>query len=296
MPDLFPIEKIPVQPLHSNWWYEGRTQVFMLRLDMTDPVISGNKWFKLKYNLQEARDKGIDTILTFGGPFSNHLIATAAAAHKYGLKSVGIVRGMEEQLTPTLKECTSYGMKLHGVNRETYSRKEEPAFLLELQQHFPDAFIIPEGGANDAGRKGVAEIARFIEPQFTHICVSVGSGTTLAGLREALPVTQQIIGFAPMKGGKYLEAEIAAQLSPEQNKNWRLTDEFHFGGFGRINTTLTEFMSNFEAQLSIPLDRVYTSKMMYGVQQLLHRGDFGDDAQVLCIHTGGLQGNRGLVM
>lgn len=263
----------------------------LLRLDLIHPVISGNKWYKLKYNLAAAKEEGYTTILTFGGAFSNHLIAAAAAANYFGMQSIGVVRGMEPQLTPTLKHCQAYGMQLHGVSRDVYKQKENNAFIEDLRQQFNHPYIIPEGGANEAGRKGSAAIAALIPRDYTHICVSVGSGTTLAGLREALPVTQQIIGFAPMKGGIYLQEEIAKNLSPAQNKNWSVTDRWHFGGFGKINPQLTAFMQAFKSQTGVELDRVYTAKMMYGVQELLAENVFGTNARILCIHTGGLQGN-----
>lgn len=282
--------KILVQPL-ENWRSAGGRKMDMLRLDLFDSVISGNKWYKLIYNLQEAKERGYTTILTFGGPFSNHLVAAAAAAKKYGFQSVGIVRGMEPQLTATLRDCLRYDMQLKGVSREEYARKTEATYLRSLSQTFHQPFIIPEGGANEAGRKGSALIARLIADDYTHICLAVGTGTTLAGIRKILPAQQQIIGFAPMKGGRYLEAEIKPFLAAEKNKNFRITDEWHFGGFGKTTPALQSFMDSFLSETGIQLDRVYTAKMMYGLQEMIVRHEFADDANILCIHTGGLQGN-----
>jgi len=282
---------ISVQSL-ENWRGAGGMIVAMLRLDLFDPVISGNKWYKLIYNLQEAKEKGFDTVLTFGGPFSNHLVATAAAAKKYGFHSVGIVRGMEPQLTATLKDCLGYGMQLHGVSREEYAHKNQVAYLAHLSETFHQPFIIPEGGANEAGRRGCALIANLIGNAYTHICLSVGTGTTLAGIRHALPACQHLIGFAPMKGGRYLEDEIGPFLVAEKKEKFRITDEWHFGGFGKTAPTLERFMDTFLFETGIELDRVYTGKMMFGLQEMIVRGEFPDKAKILCIHTGGVQGNQ----
>lgn len=283
----------PVQSLKS-WTGAAGIHVDMLRLDLFDPVVSGNKWYKLIYNLQTAKEQGFDTILTFGGPFSNHLVAAAAAAKKYGFHSIGVVRGMEPQLTPTLRDCVDYGMQLHGLSREAYARKTNADFLGELSAQFNHPFIIPEGGANEAGRKGSALIAALIGEQYTHICLSTGTGTTLAGIRSALPVHQMVIGFAPMKGGQYLENEIRPFLAEEKRNAFRITDEWHFGGFGKITPVLQTFIDAFFVETGIQLDRVYTGKMMLGLSEMIARGEFENDAKILCIHTGGVQGNKSI--
>jgi len=286
----FPVSHIIIRPLPG---FAGDTAVDMLRLDLVDPVISGNKWYKLKYNLQEAKLSGHDAILTFGGAYSNHLVAAAAAAHHAGLKSIGIVRGLHEMLTHSLEACKRYGMELHFVSYETYKQKTLPEFLQQLLVAYGHPFIIPEGGANEAGRKGAGEIAAFIAGTYTHICVSAGTGTTLAGLRNALPGTQFLTGFAPMKGGRYLQQEIMPFVDADKRTAFRITDSYHFGGFGKMNDELTGFMDRFKAQYGFDLDRVYTAKMMYGVRDMLLQNAFGNDARLLCIHTGGVQGNGG---
>lgn len=264
-------------------------QVQMLRLDAIHPIISGNKWYKLKYNIQEALQQEAKGILTFGGAFSNHLIATAAAAFHAGLASVGIVRGIysPEQLNPVLQQCIEYGMQLHFVTREEYTQKNETAF----QQQYPQHFLIPEGGANDAGRKGAGEIANLIPADVTHVLLSVGSATTFIGLRNALPIQHQLLGFAPMKGGVYMKDTIEQYLLPHQNTNWQLIDEFHFGGFGKITPGIIDFMNEFQSQYGFELDRVYTAKMMMGLKQKIEEGFFAKGSKILCIHTGGLTGN-----
>lgn len=268
-------------------------QVQMLRLDAIHPIISGNKWYKLKHNIQEALQQEAKGVLTFGGAFSNHLIATAAAAFHSGLASVGVVRGISapDKLKPVLQQCTEYGMQLQFVTREEYAQKSEFSFQQQLLLQFPQYFIIPEGGANHAGRKGAGEIATLIPADVSHVLLSVGSATTFIGLRNALPPEQQLLGFAPMKGGVYLKETIEQYLLPHHTKNWQLTDDFHFGGFGKITPGMIDFMNDFRQQYGFELDRVYTAKMMMGLQQKLEEGFFAKGSKILCIHSGGLTGN-----
>lgn len=263
----------------------------MLRLDIVHPIISGNKWYKLKHNLLHASQTGYESIITFGGAYSNHLIAAAAAAKAYNIRSEGIVRGTyaEAELTPTLQACKEYGMQLFFVSRGEYAQKNENGWLDELRMNYPGAYIIPEGGANEYGRIGAGEIANYIPRNFTHVCVSVGTGTTFVGLRNALPANQFLYGYAPMKGGKYLADEVKPHLT--KDTNWELFDDWHFGGFGKQNQTLIDSMNEFYDINHIPLDIVYTGKMMYGILKQLKAGVFPHDANLLCIHTGGLQGN-----
>ncbi|MBS1586577.1 MAG: pyridoxal-phosphate dependent enzyme [Bacteroidetes bacterium] len=284
--------KVVVQSLNKGW-YDGKVAAIdMLRLDLIDSVVSGNKWYKLKYNLQYAQHNGHSTILTFGGAYSNHLIATAAAANEFGIKALGVVRGNDGgELNETLKQCAAYGMQLHFVSREDYARRNDTAWLRSIAAQFGDPFIIPEGGANEQGRLGAEEIARIIPSGYSHVAVSVGSGTTFIGLHNALPVSQNLLGFAPMKNGRYLENEIAQHLRADQDDNWQLFDRWHFGGFGKWNDDLLHFMNSFYEMNDIPLDIVYTSKMMFALDDMLKEHFFRPDASVLCIHSGGLQGN-----
>ncbi|MES2477998.1 MAG: pyridoxal-phosphate dependent enzyme [Bacteroidota bacterium] len=272
---------------------DSTIQVQMLRLDAIHPIISGNKWYKLKYNIEEAFRQEAKGILTFGGAYSNHLIATAAAAYYAGLAATGVVRGIYSlnQLNPVLQQCTDYGMQLHFVSREEYNLKEDANFQQSLLQLFPDYLLIPEGGANEAGRKGAGEITDFIPSDVSHVLVSVGSATTFIGLRNALPSGQELLGFAPMKGGVYLKAEVEQHLLPQKNIHWHLIDEYDFGGFGKITQELTDFMSEFKQQYGFDLDRVYTAKMMKGLQHKLKEGYFPQGSKILCIHSGGLTGN-----
>lgn len=284
---------IILQDLSETWLCpDPDVRLSVLRLDLIHPVISGNKWFKLKYNLAAAQDKGFNRVLTFGGAFSNHLIATAAAAAQAGLKSLGIVRGLhgKAQETPTLGHCREYGMELLFVSRADYARKEEAIFQQQILAQTGPAFIIPEGGQNEWGRKGAAAIAAFIPETATHVCVSVGSGTTFFGLRNALPKHQCLLGFAPFKNGENMEAALAP-LMPHSDQ-WRITGAWHFGGFAKTNQALNDFMDKAQMEADLPLDRVYTAKMFFGIREWLLQAYFPKGANIVAIHTGGLQGNN----
>jgi len=284
--------KVIIQPLNKHWYANKVATVDVLRLDLIDPVISGNKWYKLKYNLQYAKEQDYKSILTFGGAYSNHLIAAAAAAQQYGIPAIGVVRGNDGTgLTDTLKSCITYGMQLHFISREEYAGKDDVEWLKQLSLQFDGPLIIPEGGANEQGRLSAGDIAAFISPGYTHVLMSAGTGTTFIGLRNALPASQQLSGFVPMKGGAYLKDEIISHLLDEQNVNWQLFDQWHFGGFGKWNDELVSFMNDFYNVNNIPLDIVYTGKMMYGIRELLAGDFFPLSARILCIHSGGLQGN-----
>lgn len=290
--DTIDESKAVIQPLSAAWVHNDSITIDMLRLDLIHPVISGNKWYKLKHNLNAAREQGYNTILTFGGAYSNHLIATAAAAKQFGVTAIGIVRGSDNaELTETLRQCAILGMQLHFVSREEYKRKNDTEWLSELYEKFNKPFIIPEGGANEWGRLGAEDIAATIPAGYTHICVSAGTGTTFVGLRNALPVDVNIIAFVPMKEGQYIEEDIEDHIHRGKDGNWWLFDNWHFGGFGKTTKELIDFMNDFYQSNSIPLDIVYTGKMMYGVRELIKTGFFPQGSKVLCIHTGGLQGN-----
>jgi len=277
--------------LHIPSLYPDIT-IDMLRLDNIHPEISGNKWFKLKENIRIAQSLQHTTLLTFGGAWSNHLIATAAAAWHLQLNSIGIVRGWhgEQQPSPTLQRCRTYGMQLHFVSREEYARKNDPEYLLHLQKTFGKCYIIPEGGNNEAGVDGAADIASCIPADTDLVTVAVGSGTTCCGLRNGLPKNTAVMGFAVMKNGSYLTENMKTYIHPEQT-NWTLHPDYHFGGFARHDHMLIAFMNDFFKKYQIPLDKIYTAKMMAGVFDLLNKKQIKAPAKIVCIHTGGLQGN-----
>jgi len=271
-----------IQPV-SKFWYGNKVAALdMLRLDLLHPVVSGNKWFKLRLNMKYAVESGFKAIVTSGGGWSNHLAATAFAAKHFGIRAIGIVRG---------EACKADGMELIFVSQEDYKNRHEPQWASTLVEHFDEVFIIPEGGANEWGRKGAGLIGRFINDSYTHIVLAVGTGTMLIGLRNQLDIQQQVLGFVPMKQGAYLKENISEHLLNGKNANWELFDEWHFGGFGKWNKELLAFMNDFYTENKMPLDIVYTSKMMYGLREMLYGSHFSSHERILCIHSGGLQGN-----
>jgi len=286
-------KNIVLQNLQADWLSGKNIRLDMLRLDLVDSVISGNKWYKLKENIRLAQIQNKTTLLTFGGQWSNHLVATAAAAQHFGLASIGLVSCSirETEWTSTLKACQSYGMRLHRLSPDMYRKRYEQAFLEDCSKRYPEAFIIPEGGNNAAGIKGVKEIAKWFPPEVTHIALPVGTGTTLAGIRQAADKQITILGFCPFKKMEEQQATISCYC-PEWSKNtWLLFADTKWKGFGRMDDALLEFMNRFYGQFGIPLDVVYTGKMMYYLQQLIQNSQLQEGSHVLAVHTGGLQGN-----
>ena len=264
-------------------------QVSLRRLDLVHPQISGNKFFKLKYNFLEAQQQGYRKILTFGGAYSNHIAATSYAAQQFGFQSIGIIRGEElktKALNPTLASATQFGMQLHFVSREDYRRKQNPNYLAQLQQQFPDCYIIPEGGTNDLAIRGCTEILKPSDQQFDLICCAVGTGGTMTGLIEASLPQQQILGFSALKG-LFLNDDVA-QLT--HKRNWKIIDTYCCGGYAKTTPELLQFMQDFEAMHDIPLEQVYTAKMMLGIEHMILQGEISPEQRVLALHTGGLQG------
>jgi 1-aminocyclopropane-1-carboxylate deaminase len=257
------------------------------------PTVSGNKWWKLTFNLKEATRQRYNTLLTFGGAWSNHVYAVAAATKELNLHSIGVIRGEErEPLTDTLQFAKACGMKLHFVSRELYRKKSEEEFLSGLREKFGSFYLLPEGGTNSLAVKGCAAFAESIshEAHFDYVCLPVGTGGTLAGLAEGLKAAQEVIGIPVLKGAYFLEEEIKKYTS---KRNWQLIYDYHFGGYAKVPEALLKWMKHFEEEQGIPLDPVYTAKMMYGVMDLIQRGFFKRGSTVLIIHTGGLQGRLG---
>lgn len=283
---------IPTVKLELPHLEQFGVSISILRLDLIHPSISGNKWFKLKEYLNDFREGKIKGIVTFGGAFSNHLNATAAACLSENIPSVGFVRGQEGILNPsqTLKDCKNWGMDLWFLNRKDYAKKDDLDFIAALENEFPGYAIVPEGGDSEKGRKGAMSIADFIPENAEIICVPVGTGTTICGVVNSKKPQQQIIGFVPMKGGDYMNSAIAENCS---NLGWSLISDYHFGGFGKYTPELLEFIREFKKTHNIELDFVYTAKMLFGILKEIEKGQW-QNKQILCIHTGGLQGNRSI--
>ncbi len=269
-------------PIITPLTYEG-CSLSLLRLDLIDPEISGNKWFKLKYNLLKARELGKTTILTFGGAFSNHIAATAAACHRKGFQSIGIIRGeADAQHNTTLARAKQLGMQLLFASREEYKQKEEESYLQTLGRRFPDAYIIPEGGDNALGQAGCEEILGNTTQAFTQIFSAYGTGTTFKGLAKSLLPHQVLYGI------NVLKYDAVSDL-PQSS----ILNTYHFGGYARHTQELLDFKTWFETTFAITLDYVYTAKVCYAVFDLIRQGKISKEDNILIIHSGGLQGNAG---
>lgn len=268
--------------------------VAIRREDLIHSFISGNKYRKLKYNLLQAKAENQTTLLTFGGAFSNHIAAVAFAGKEHNFKTIGIIRGDELrekiQENPTLRYAQENGMQFEFISRNDYSNKENPEFIGQLKQQFGSFYLIPEGGTNDLAVKGCEEILTQEDSQFDYVCCAVGTGGTISGLINASLPHQKVLGFPALKGD-FLREEICKFA---KTGNWKLISEYHFGGYGKIDLELVNFINNFSQSNNIPLDPVYTSKMAFGVLDLIAKDYFPSNSKILLIHTGGLQGIQGM--
>lgn len=290
------ISQAPIQEIHDSLFTQKGVQVFIKREDLNHPVVSGNKWRKLKYNLQEAKTKGLDTILTFGGAYSNHIYAVAGAGQASGLKTIGIIRGEETlPLNETLSFAKSCGMEIHYMDRETYREKDTLKVNLALQYEFDDFYLIPEGGTNNSAIKGCEELVSELENEYDHYCLSVGTGGTISGVITGLNGAHHVLGFASLKGD-FLQPEVQKLVFDYSGKsydNWKINTDYHFGGYARTKPELFDFMKSFEDKHDILLDPIYTAKSLYGLHELIHSDYFKPGSRILFIHTGGLQGRKG---
>lgn len=273
---------------------EKEIELFLKREDRIHPFVSGNKYRKLKYNLIEAEKQGFETLLTFGGAFSNHIAAVASAGSGLGFKTIGIIRGEELEGkigdNPTLKFAKQNGMHFKFVSRDAYRAKHSEVFQNELKEEFGDFYTIPEGGTNALAIKGCREILTDTDAQFDYVCCAVGTGGTIAGLINCLKPGQQVLGFPALKGD-FLQQDISKFAT---NNQWELITDYHFGGYAKINAELVAFINRFKAQNHVPLDPVYTGKMLFGIFDLIEKNYFPKGAKILAIHTGGLQGIDGM--
>jgi len=274
-------------------------RLLLLRDDLAHPELPGNKWRKLKYNLTEAQRLGHHTLLTFGGAFSNHIAAVAAAGRLTGLRTIGCIRGEETKpLNPTLAQATADGMQLRYLDRETYHHKQEPAFLAELLRETGPVYLIPEGGSNPLALPGCAELVTELttETDFNYLCVACGTGGTLAGLLTGLAPHQQAVGVAALKNGRFLRSDIDALTQAGTGRtysNYDLRTEYHLGGYARFSPELLSFIQQFQARHGVLLDPIYTGKLLFGVLDLLRQDYFAPGSTVVAVHTGGLQGWSG---
>lgn len=265
-------------------------KITVKRLDLVHPQISGNKFFKLKYNFLDAQRQGFKKVLTFGGAYSNHIAAAAYAAHACGFASAGMIRGEElaaRPLNPTLQTAQQFGMQLRFISREQYRQKHTADFLAQLQADYPEHYVIPEGGTNALAVQGCREILTENDlNNFDLICCAAGTGGTIAGLIEASRPQQRILGFSALKG-LFLNDDVAKLTA---KTNWEIIDDYCCGGYAKTTPELLQFIRLFEAEHSLPLEQIYTGKMLFGISQMIQHGEIASDQRVLIIHSGGLQG------
>lgn len=269
-------------------------ELFIKREDLIHKHISGNKYRKLKYNIEEAKELHYNTLLTFGGAFSNHIAAVAAVGKEFGFKTIGVIRGEELKdntaYNPTLQFARSQGMQFHFVSRADYRKKEEASFVDQLRKEFGDFYLVPEGGTNKLAVKGCEEILTHDDKRFDCVCCAVGTGGTISGLINASGSHQKILGFPALKGD-FLSNNIAKFVTKD---NWELITDYHFGGYAKIDAELVGFINWFKQNFDVPLDPVYTGKLMFGVKDMIDKSYFKPNSRILVIHTGGLQGIAGM--
>lgn len=279
----------PLQKITHKIFEEKKLSVHLLRLDKIHPTVNGNKWYKLKHNLRYAIQNNYEGILTFGGQFSNHIYATAAAANLSSLKSVGIIGGANAlALTSTLHFAKQQGMQLHFISREKYRKKNDYNFLENIKINFPNYHIVPEGGTNQLAIAGTSEIASLIPVDFNFIVTACGTGGTIAGIAKALLPHQKAIGISVLKGEDLLTQKIQELIGG--NSNFEIITQYHFGGYAKTTEALRKFMLAFYTESNILLEQVYTAKMLFGTIDLARHNYFPAHSTIILLHTGGLQG------
>jgi len=291
-------ENTPLEEVKDPLLNERKISLLIKREDLNHPDLSGNKWHKLKYNLQEARKQGKNTLLTFGGAYSNHIYATAAAGKIFNLNTIGIIRGEEHlPLNPTLSFAKDNGMKLYYLDRTSYREKNSPEIINQLRKKFGDFYLLPEGGTNEFAVKGCGEIISKINIDFNFVCCPCGTGGTLAGLISGLQGHNFALGFAVLKGASFLKRDVSSLLKISGNSsliNWDINLDYHFGGYAKFNSALMDFISRFTLLTKIPIEPIYTGKMLFGIYDLISKDYFNEGSRIVALHTGGLQGLRGL--
>lgn len=296
--NLFDLPETPLQKIEDDFLIKRGISLFIKREDLNDPELSGNKLHKLKHNLLAAKKEGYRTLLTFGGAYSNHIYALAASAKRFGFNSIGIIRGEEHlPLNPTLTFAKQCGMDIIYLDRASYREKKSNRVINKLREQFGDFYLIPEGGTNELAVQGCTDIVKSININFDIICTACGTGGTLAGIIAGLPEDRLAIGFAVLKGASFLINDVKNLLEASNLKyssGWSINLDYHFGGYAKINTDLTKFIQNFYERTGIPIEPIYTGKMIYGIYDLISKNEISEGLTIVAIHTGGLQGLAGL--
>lgn len=295
-------EKIQISPLIKlpfNHLHYPNIELWIKRDELLHPLISGNKWRKLKHQIYHAFTHDYEGILSFGGCYSNHIHALASAGHLFEFATHGIIRGESKNANnATLSKAQKLGMRLTFVNRLEYKRREQQNYLLELQEQFPCYFISPEGGSHPLALLGVSEMVDEIlnQASFTpdYICCPVGSGGTLAGIARSIPEKTIALGISVLKSNYQLNSQVEILIDNQQKVNWNIEHNYHCGGYAKIPKKLQQFCHLFEKNYHIPLEPIYTGKMLYAINMMIDQGKFKDGSKIVLIHTGGLQGLAGL--
>jgi 1-aminocyclopropane-1-carboxylate deaminase len=279
-----------MQELHDERLARTGVRLLLKRDDLINPDVPGNKWRKLKYNLAEAERSGHRTLLTFGGAYSNHIRATAAAGERFGFSTIGVIRGEEHlPLNDSLAYAVRHGMRLTYLDRGTYRQQHDPAVIARLRQAFGRFYLVPEGGSNGLGVRGCAEISTEVPDDFDVICCPCGTGGTLAGIALRLPSGQRALGFSVLKNGGFLVDEVIRLQREAAGREvgcWDIELGYHFGGYAKTTPELTAFIADFQRRHGLALDRVYVAKMMYGIIDLSRSGFFASGSTVIAVITG----------
>ncbi|MEJ1105582.1 MULTISPECIES: 1-aminocyclopropane-1-carboxylate deaminase/D-cysteine desulfhydrase [unclassified Kribbella] len=280
----------PVSELHDDRLARSAVRVLLKRDDLIHPEIPGNKWRKLKYNISAARERGMDTLLTFGGAYSNHIRATAAVGHYGGFGTIGVIRGEEHlPLNPSLAYAAARGMQLTYLDRTTYRAKSSDAVISGLHREFGDFYLLPEGGSNSAAVLGCAELPTELTEPFDVLFCAVGTGGTLAGIAAGTAAHQLVVGVPVLKGGDFLEDEIVDLQEATYGSRvgtWRLESAYHFGGYAKRTPELDAFIDDFDARHGLLLDWVYEAKMMYALFDQVSRGAFARGTTIIAVISG----------
>jgi len=288
----------PVQKIEHPLYDARRLEVFIKREDLIHPEISGNKWRKLKYNIQFALENNKRGIITFGGAFSNHIYATAHACHQFGLQSICYVRGLHVDLNnPTLSSIRQAGGKIIPLEIARYKEKGSQEFLSRIQTKYPNYHIVPEGGDNILATQGVKEMITELYNEllsYDVICVSAGTGNTASSmlLADLYRYTNKLLVFSSLKGN-FLGQEIQSKLKNKHLGNWSMVEDYHFGGYAKTNEELVSFINTYYKETQVLLEPIYTAKMFFGLHDMIEQGKFAETSKILLIHTGGLQGIDG---
>lgn len=284
----------PLQEINDELFNQKNIKLFIKRDDLIDNFISGNKYFKLKYNLIEAAENNFNTLLSFGGAYSNHIYSLAYAGKKFGFKTIGVIRGEQHSpLNPTLQFAKECGMEFYYLSRSDYRKKYSDEIISRLHKNFGDFYLIPEGGSNNLAVKGCSEIPQRIDIDYHYLFCACGTGGTLAGIIKGADIKSRIIGTAVLKNASFLLDDVKKLIASERF-NWELLLNYHFGGYAKFNSELVNFIKTFETKFNIQLEPIYTGKLIYAIYDMAKKNYFESGSVIVAYHSGGLQGLEGL--